>query len=160
MFIDMLKTQLLLKNIVTPEDWEIMSEHIQFDFLYDNHFTELKEAELMTERLGLLATVEPYVGRYYSQDWVRRNVLRQTDEDILEQDKIIKKEIKDGIIPDPAEMMMDPEGTGGLRPMPIEGELGANGAGGEPDAALRSMNVDSQAATQDANIVRPKGGEI
>jgi len=160
MFIDMLKTQLLLKNIVTPEDWEIMSEHIQFDFLYDNHFTELKEAELMTERLGLLATVEPYVGRYYSQDWVRRNVLRQTDEDILEQDKIIKKEIKDGIIPDPAEMMLDPEGTGGLRPMPIEGELGANGAGGEPDAALRSMNVDSQAATQDANIVRPKGGEI
>ena len=160
LFIDMLKTQLLLKNIVTPEDWEIMSEHIQFDFLYDNHFTELKEAELMTERLGLLATVEPYVGRYYSQDWVRRNVLRQTDEDILEQDKIIKKEIKDGTIPDPAEMMMDPEGTGGLRPMPIEGELGANGAGGEPDAALRSMNVDSQAATQDANIVRPKGGEI
>ena len=108
----------------------------------------------------MLATVEPYVGRYYSQDWVRRNVLRQTDEDILEQDKIIKKEIKDGIIPDPAEMMMDPEGTGGLRPMPIEGELGANGAGGEPDAALRSMNVDTQASTQDANIVKPKGGEI
>ena len=160
MFIDMLKTQLLLKNIVTPEDWEIMSEHIQFDFLYDNHFTELKEAELMTERLGLLATVEPYVGKYYSQDWIRRKVLRQSDEEIIEQDKIIKKEIKDGIIPDPAEMMMDPEGTGGLRPMPIEGELGANGAGGEPDAALRSMNVDSQAATQDANIVRPKGGEI
>ena len=94
MFIDILRTQLLLKNIVTPEDWEIMSEHIQFDFLYDNHFTELKETELMNERLALLATVEPYVGKYYSQDWIRRQVLRQTDEEILEQDKLIKDEIK------------------------------------------------------------------
>ena len=163
MFIDMLKTQLLLKNIVTPEDCEIMSEHIQFDFLYDNHFTELKEAELMTERLGLLATVEPYVGKYYSQDWIRRNVLRQTDDEILEQDKIIKKEIKDGTIVDPMaidqEMMLDPEGSGGMRPMDPT-MLGANGAGGEPDAALRSMSVDTKVANQDANIVRPKGGEI
>ena len=55
LFLDMLKTQLLLKNIVTPEDWEIMSEHIQFDFLYDNHFSELKETELFTERLNAAA---------------------------------------------------------------------------------------------------------
>ena len=160
LFIDMLKTQLLLKNIVTPEDWEIMSEHIQFDFLYDNHFTELKEAELQNERMALLATVEPYIGKYYSQDYVRRRVLRQTDEEILEEDKKIEKEIKDGIIVDPSEMMMDPEGSGGMRPMPVEGELGANGAGGEPDAALRSMNVDSKATTMDTNTVKPKGGEI
>ena len=160
MFADMLKTQLLLTNVITPEDWEVMSEHIQFDFLYDNHFTELKETELQNERLALLATTEPYIGKYYSQDWVRRNVLRQTDEEIIEEDEKIEKEIKDGIIPDPAEMMLDPEGSGGMRPMPIEGELGDNGAGGEPDAALRSMNVDSKVATQDANIVKPKGGEI
>ena len=161
LFIDMLRTQLLLKNIVTPEDWEIMSEHIQFDFLYDNHFTELKETELMNERLASLATVEPYIGKYYSQDWVRRKVLRQTGEEILEQDKLIKKEIKDGIIPDPAaieqDMMLDPEGSGGLRPVDPT-QLGATQA--EPDAALRSMNVDTTAATQDANIVKPKGGEI
>jgi hypothetical protein len=68
----MLKTQLILKNIITPEDWKVMSEHIQFDFLYDNHFSELKEAELMTERLNMAATAEPYVGKYYSQDYVRR----------------------------------------------------------------------------------------
>ena len=160
MFADMLKTQLLLTNVITPEDWEVMSEHIQFDFLYDNHFTELKETELQNERLALLATTEPYIGKYYSQDWVRRNVLRQTDEEILEEDEKIEKEIKDGIIPDPAEMMLDPEGSGGMRPMPIEGELGDNGAGGEPDAALRSMDVDSKATTMDANIVKPKGGEI
>jgi hypothetical protein len=51
MFSDMLRTQLILKNIITPEDWEIMNEHIQYDFLYDNHFSELKEAELLNERL-------------------------------------------------------------------------------------------------------------
>ena len=125
MFTDMLKTQLLLTNVVTPEDWEVMSEHIQYDFLYDNHFAELKEAELMNERMALLATVEPYVGKYYSQDYVRRKIIRQTDEEIIEQDERIAQEIKDGIIVDPAEMMMDPEGSGGMRPMPVEGELGA-----------------------------------
>ena len=164
MFTDMLKTQLLLTNVITPEDWEVMSEHIQYDFLYDNHFAELKEAELQNERMALLATVEPYVGKYYSQDYVRRRVLRQTDEEILEEDKKIEQEIKDGIIPDPAEMIMDPEGSGGMRPAPLEGELGSNGAGGEPDAALRSMDVDTKVADQDANIVKPKskpkGGEI
>ena len=119
MFNDMLRTQLLLKNIVTPEDWESMSEHIQYDFLYDNHFSELKEAELMTERLNMVATAEPYVGKYYSQDYVRRKILRQTDEEIIEQDKLIEKEIKAGIIPDPAEMQIDPA-TG--QPSPTGGE--------------------------------------
>ena len=88
MFNDMLRTQLLLKNIITPEDWESMSEHIQYDFLYDNHFSELKETELMNERLTLLQTAEPYIGKYYSQDYVRRQILRQTDIEILEQDRI------------------------------------------------------------------------
>ena len=102
MFNDILKTQLILKNIVTPEDWEMMSEHIQYDFLYDNHFSELKETELMTERLNMVATAEPYVGKYFSQDYLRRKILRQTDEEIIEQNKLIDKEIKSGIIPDPA----------------------------------------------------------
>ena len=101
MFNDLLKTQLILKNIVSPEDWNVMSEHIQYDFLYDNHFSELKDAELMTERLNIAATAEPYIGKYYSQDYVRRKILRQTDEEIIEQDKLIKKEIAAGIIPDP-----------------------------------------------------------
>ena len=101
MFNDLLKTQLILKNIVSPEDWNVMSEHIQYDFLYDNHFSELKDAELMTERLNIAATAEPYIGKYYSQDYVRRKILRQTDEEIIEQDKLIKQEIAAGIIPDP-----------------------------------------------------------
>ena len=101
MFSDMLKTQLILKNIITPEDWKVMNEHIQYDFLYDNHFSELKEAELMTERLNMAATAEPYIGKYYSQNYVRRKILRQTDEEILEQDILIKQEIESGKIPDP-----------------------------------------------------------
>jgi hypothetical protein len=113
MFNDMLRTQLLLKNIVTPEDWEYMSDHIQYDFLYDNHFAELKEAELLQGRLELVAQAEPYIGKYYSQDYIRRQVLRQTDQEIIEQDELIKKEIADGVIPDPAELMVEPEAPGG-----------------------------------------------
>jgi hypothetical protein len=116
MFNDMLKTQLILKNIITPEDWRVMSEHIQYDFLYDNHFSELKEAELLTERLNLAATAEPYIGKYYSQDYVRRKIIRQTDQEIIEQDMLIKKEIENGVIPDPnapidptTGMPMDPQ---------------------------------------------------
>ena len=104
LFLDMLKTQCILKNIVTPEDWEILSDHIQFDFVYDNHFAELKESELMNERLGVVAAVDPYVGKYFSADYVRRHILKQKDEEIIEIDKQMKKEIKDGIIADPMEV--------------------------------------------------------
>ena len=131
MFNDMLRTQLLLKNIVTPEDWELMEEHIQYDFLYDNHFAELKDAELMTERLNIAATAEPYIGKYYSQDYVRRKILRQTDEEIIEQDKLIKKEIAAGIIPDP-NAPIDPA-TG--QPMASDQNLGA---------PINEPNLDSQ----------------
>ena len=129
MFNDMLRTQLLLKNIVTPEDWETMSEHIQYDFLYDNHFSELKEAELMTERLNLVSTAEPYVGKYFSQDYIRRRILRQTDVEIIEQDELIQKEIEAGIIPDP-NAPVDPETgepldqtNGELGQVPLEPEI-------------------------------------
>ena len=134
MFNDMLKTQLILKNVVTPEDWELMSEHIQYDFLYDNHFSELKETELMTERLNMVATAEPYVGKYFSQDYLRRKILRQTDEEIVEQDKLIDKEIKAGVIPDPA--TIDP--ATGMPVAPEGGDLGQPVM--EPD-----MEADAQA---------------
>ncbi len=119
LFTDLLKTQLILKNIIAAEDWEKISDHIQYDFLYDNQFAELKESELMTERLTLLSTIEPYIGKYFSQDYVRRKVLRQTDSEIVEIDKRIEKEIKDGIIPDPSSV--DPI-TG--EPLPPEGGQG------------------------------------
>ena len=121
MFNDMLKTQLILKNIVSPEDWEKLSDHIQYDFLYDNQFAELKESEMLTERLNILATIEPFIGKYYSNEYVRRKVLRQTDAEMIEIDEQIEQEIKDGIIPDPAAVdpiTGEPLDTGG-------GDLGA-----------------------------------
>ena len=148
MFNDMLRTQLLLKNVITPEDWEMMSEHIQYDFLYDNHFSELKEAELLNERLSLVETAQPYVGKYYSQDYVRRHILRQTDMEILEQDKLIKDEIKKGIIPDPA--TIDAE-TG----QPLD--AGQNPASMDLGAPVMEPEIDASSAEP---IEMPKGGEI
>jgi len=145
MFHDMLRTQLILKNIVTPEDWELMSEHIQYDFLYDNHFSELKEAELLTERLNLISTAEPYVGKYYSQDYLRRKILRQTDGEILDQDALIKKEIKAGIIPDPN--------------VPIDPETGAPLSGANLGAPINEPDLESQGSATAAPEL-PKGGEI
>ena len=146
MFNDMLKTQLILKNIITPEDWNIMEEHIQYDFLYDNHFAELKDTELLTERLTMVQTAEPYVGKYFSQDYLRRNILRQTDQEIIEQDKLIKKEIDSGIIPDPA--TIDPE-TG----MPFQDP---SMDFGKP---VMEPEVDGS-STEAPEIKIPKGGEI
>ena len=122
LFSDMLKTQLILKNIITPEDWNSINDHIQYDFLYDNQFAELKESELLNERLGTLATIEPYIGKYYSNHYVRTKVLRQTETEIEEIDSEIDKEIKDGVIPDPN--AVDPI-TG--EPLPAEGEMGMMG---------------------------------
>lgn len=110
-FVDMLKTQLILKNIVTPEDWEILSDHIQFDFLYDNHFAELKKNEILNDKLGVVSAMEPYVGRYFSIDYIRREILNQSDDEIIEIDKQIQKEMESGLIPDPAQMMMDQQQT-------------------------------------------------
>ena len=129
MFNDMLKTQLILKNIVSTEDWDTISDHIQYDFLYDNQFAELKESEMLNERLGILATIEPYIGKYYSQDYVRRKVLRQTDAEIIEIDKQIEQEIANGTIPDPK--AVDPV-TG--EPLP---------GGGDPNA-LGDMPMDAE----------------
>ena len=145
MFNDMLKTQLILKNIITPEDWEVMSEHIQYDFLYDNHFSELKEAELLNERLTLAQTAQPYIGKYYSQDYVRRKILRQTDMEIIEQDKLIEKEIKDGVIPDPNQPV-DPE-TG----MPLDAA--------SMDLGKPQMEPEIDGSATEAPEL-PKGGEI
>jgi len=121
LFHDMLKTQLILKNIVTPEEWEMMSDHIQYDYLYDNHFAELKETELMNERMNVLQQVEPYIGKYYSTDYVRRNVLRQTDQEIFEEDQKMQIERELGIIP-PPEPEIDPA-TG--RPMDFIKDVGS-----------------------------------
>ena len=160
MFNDILKTQLILKNIITPEDWEIMEEHIQYDFLYDNHFAELKEAELLNERLAMVQTAEPYIGKYFSQDYLRRKILRQTDQEIIEQDRLIKKEIQNGIIPDPS-IPVDPN-TG----LPIDQsqpstDLGQPVNEPEVDASIVNADATKNAADLDVGSMKmPKGGTI
>ena len=143
MFNDMLRTQLILKNIVTPEDWESMEDHIQYDFIYDNQFAELKEKELLEGRLGILATMEPYIGKYYSTEYVRRRVLRQTDTEIVEIDEQIEDEIQKGILPDPSQL--DPI-TG--EPLPQqEGDPSMENMGEQP----MDPDIEAQAQVVDAN---------
>jgi hypothetical protein len=86
MFFELLRTQLILKGIITLEDWPQFREDITIDFRQDNHFTELKESEILTDRLALLQSIQPYIGKYYSDMWVRKNILYQTDEDIEKMD--------------------------------------------------------------------------
>ena len=100
-----------------------LEDHIQYDYLYDNHFSDLKETELLTEQLSVIASMEPYMGKYFSAYNIRSKILKQTETEMKEMDNQIKKEIKDGIIADP-NTPIDP-GTG----MPVEiaggGDLGA-----------------------------------
>ena len=129
LFNDMLRTQLILKNIVTPEDWNRMNDHIQYDFLYDNHFAELKESELLTNRLSTLTSMEAYIGKYFSTEYVRKKILRQTDEEIIEIDAQIDDEIEKGILPDPnapvdeaGNPIQEPGMEGGIPPEEIPPE--------------------------------------
>jgi hypothetical protein len=92
-----LRVQCVLKGICTNEEWKQFKEHIYYDFIEDNNFTELKEAELMNNRLALLGQVDPYTGRYFSQAWIQRNVLRLTDDEIKEMQSEIDEEKEAGL---------------------------------------------------------------
>ena len=101
-FIDILRTQLILKEVVKQEEFDkLIKDFIQFDFATDNHFTELKEAEILRERLDTLSNIGDYVGKYFSVKYVRQNILKQSEREIADIDKQIKKEINDGIISSP-----------------------------------------------------------
>ena len=101
LFNDLLQTQLILKGVVTIEDWESMVDYINYDYLKDGHFSELKDSEMLTERIRLCQEVQQYVGKYFSADYVRRHILKQSTLDIKEQDNLIKDEIDKGIISGP-----------------------------------------------------------
>ena len=145
MFLDMLKTQLLLKNVIAAEDWPSVSEHIQFDYIYDNHFAELKEAELFQNRMGNLAQAEPYVGKYFSQDYLRRKILRQTDDEIVEQNKLIDKEIEAGLY-------MDPAAAQAMETMQQAADIAST-------EAQTAATLDPQAGGEQETAA-PEGGEI
>jgi len=102
-FLGILKKQLILKGIITAQDWEEWKDDIYVDYIKDNHFSELKDQEILQSRIGLMNEVTQYVGEYFSKDWVMRNVLMFSDDDIEKMQKDIDKEISAGDIPDPEE---------------------------------------------------------
>jgi len=101
LFNDLLRTQLIIKGIIAETEWPSIRDSIFYDFLQDGHFAELKNSEMMRERLNLAREVRDYIGKYYSVNYVRRNILRQTEQEIRKMDAEIKKEIDSGIISGP-----------------------------------------------------------
>lgn len=124
-----LRVQCVLKGICTSDEFDEFKENIYYDFLKDNNFAELKEAELIRERLSVLSSVDPYVGRYYSMQWIQQNVLRLTDDEIKAMQKQIEKEKAEGLILDPMQIAQQAQvdmatggdgGTGGAPPAPAK----------------------------------------
>ena len=101
LFNDLLRTQLIIKGVISETEWPLIRDSIFYDFLQDGHFAELKNTEMMRERLNLAREVRDYVGKYFSVNYVRRNILKQTESEIKKMDAEIKKEIEDGIISSP-----------------------------------------------------------
>ena len=135
LFTDMLKAQLILKGIVTVEDWEKIKEHVQYNFLQDGHFAELKKQELLTDRLNALQSIESYIGTFYSKEWVQKNVLNMTEAEMEEMQQQISIEsgtaVDDGGIdvPDATDGITryPQDATGSfISPEELEGENGDN----------------------------------
>jgi metal-responsive CopG/Arc/MetJ family transcriptional regulator len=98
-FSDLLRIQLIAKGLIRADEWDDIKSKIRFDFVRDNHFTELKNAELITNRMNTLSLVDPFVGRYFSREWVQKNVLMLDDEEVVDMDKQMKAEGADAIPP-------------------------------------------------------------
>ena len=115
-----------MKGVITLEEWDEIKEHIQYDYVADNYFSELKEKEIMNERMNLVGVMDPFVGKYFSVEYIRRQILRQTDSEMKEIDDNISAEMEAGIIQDPMELaqqeMMQgmPEEEEGIDPKDYE----------------------------------------
>ena len=131
LFNDILKTQLILKGVISLDEWDEFKEHIQYNFIADNYFSEMKEKEVMNERMALLAQMDPFVGKYFSVEYMRRYILKQTDAEFGEIDEQMQAEIEAGLVVPPAEIAqlekmqmelaaMPPE------PAPVEEEPGVD----------------------------------
>src|SRR6056300_414992 len=109
LFNDLLRTQLILKGIISEDDWFTVRDSINYDFLQDGHFAELKQTEMLRERLALANEMRYDIGKFFSVEYVRKNVLKQNEREIEDMDKQIKKEIDDGIIASPTAQSSDIE---------------------------------------------------
>ena len=115
LFTDMLKTQLILKGVITLEDWKKINQHIQYDFLQDGHFAEPKRAELLEDRINALGSIESYIGTFFSKEWVQKNVLNFTDSEIEDMQDQMNKEA--GLDPDEGGVDV-PQNTDGITRYP------------------------------------------
>jgi hypothetical protein len=97
LFLEALKVQLVAKNIIKYDEWEDLRYNIRFDFLEDNHYSELKDAELLTQRITLLQQVDPYIGRFFSDEWIKSKLLRMTDDEIAAMDKQIENSLESNV---------------------------------------------------------------
>ena len=142
-FTDILKTQLLLKGIIASEDWPEIQEHIQYDYLADGHFAELKDAELLENRLNQLQTVEAYIGTFFSKEYVLKKVLRMNDTEIQEMRDQIKKEMDT----DPMDGgIVVPPGGDGIHRVPVGPDgMPMDPADSASDRADKAMGIDPDA---------------
>lgn len=130
LFLELLRTQLIVKKIINPEEWDDLKEHIRFEYANDSYFEELKETEIMKERLNLLREVDMLLGKYFSIEYARRHILKQSDDEMETINKQIEQERKKGLLP-PAEMLFNPlENMPEVGPDQGEGGAGANPFGG------------------------------
>lgn len=134
LFADILKTQLVLKGVVTPKEYDQMKEHIQFSYIYDNHFSELKDMEMLQNKLQAAQMCEAYVGKYFSTYQIRHDILGFTDAEIDETDKQIAYERNVGIIADP---------NAGMEGAPEEGA-------GDEQSSGEAIEQDLQVPGEDA----------
>ena len=104
LFDDLLKTQLVLKGVISLEEWDDLKEHIQYNFIADNYFSEMKEKEVMNERMSLLAQMDPFIGKYFSLEYMRRYILKQTDAEFGDIDEQMSAEVEAGLVIPPVEM--------------------------------------------------------
>jgi len=117
LFTDILRTQLLLKGIIAAEDWTKIREHITYDFLADGHFAALKESELLEDRLNQLGSIEPYIGTFFSKEFVMKNVLHLSDADI----QTLRDQIKKEMDTDPLDGgIVIPDGGDGIKRIPTD----------------------------------------
>jgi hypothetical protein len=151
-----LRIQLIAKGIITPEDWDDIRPQIKYDYLEDNHYSELKDSEILQQRLSMLQLLDPYVGKYYSQEWVRKNVLRLDDDQI--------KEIENQIDGEQGVMLKQAEQQGQLQlamqqPM-MDAQQQQQDAAMQQQAAAQqpaSDGQDQQAAQQDQQASQDAG---
>jgi hypothetical protein len=144
LFLKALEKQLLLKGVVTPDDWILIAQKLKFDYARDNYYAELKEAEIINNRVATLQGVQPYIGRFYSNKWVQQHVLRMSDEEMEEERAQIVAEQGDPIFnpPMPEDQRMMPEDQ----------------ASQEVQSEQQPMFTQQQPAAQDKPLTQPKTG--